>query len=37
MLVDRFLHTAMFYPRNYGFVPHTLAEDGGQMPKRRRR
>ncbi len=28
MVVDRFLHTAMFYPGNYGFVPHTLAEDG---------
>jgi inorganic pyrophosphatase len=28
MFVDRFLHTAMFYPGNYGFVPHTLAEDG---------
>ncbi|HYE49766.1 MAG TPA: inorganic diphosphatase [Azospirillaceae bacterium] len=26
--VDRFLHTAMFYPANYGFVPHTLALDG---------
>jgi inorganic pyrophosphatase len=26
--VDRFLHTAMFYPGNYGFVPHTLAQDG---------
>ena len=26
--VDRFLHTAMFYPGNYGFVPHTLSEDG---------
>ncbi len=26
--VDRFLHTAMFYPANYGFVPETLAEDG---------
>lgn len=26
--VDRFLHTAMFYPGNYGFVPHTLALDG---------
>jgi inorganic pyrophosphatase len=26
--VDRFLHTAMFYPANYGFVPHTLSEDG---------
>lgn len=28
MIVDRFLHTAMFYPCNYGFIPHTLAEDG---------
>lgn len=28
MLVDRFLHTAMYYPGNYGFVPHTLSEDG---------
>ncbi len=26
--VDRFLHTAMVYPFNYGFVPHTLANDG---------
>jgi inorganic pyrophosphatase len=28
LMVDRFLHTAMFYPGNYGFVPHTLAADG---------
>jgi inorganic pyrophosphatase len=28
MFVDRFLHTAMFYPGNYGFLPHTLSEDG---------
>lgn len=28
IFVDRFLHTAMFYPGNYGFVPQTLAEDG---------
>lgn len=28
MFVDRFLHTAMFYPCNYGFVPHTLSDDG---------
>lgn len=28
MVVDRFLHTAMFYPCNYGFVPHTLSDDG---------
>lgn len=28
MFVGRFLHTAMRYPCNYGFVPHTLADDG---------
>ncbi len=28
LVVDRFLHTAMSYPGNYGFVPHTLSEDG---------
>jgi inorganic pyrophosphatase len=28
LLVDRFLHTAMVYPGNYGFVPHTLSDDG---------
>jgi inorganic pyrophosphatase len=28
MFVDRFLHTAMFYPGNYGFIPHSLSEDG---------
>ncbi len=28
LLVDRFLHTAMFYPGNYGFIPHTLSDDG---------
>jgi inorganic pyrophosphatase len=40
MFVDRFLHTAMFYPGNYGFIPHTLSADGdpcdvlvvGQVP-----
>lgn len=26
--VDRFLYTPMRYPVNYGFVPHTLSEDG---------
>ncbi|MBU0619052.1 inorganic diphosphatase [Patescibacteria group bacterium] len=25
--VDRFLHTAMLFPFNYGFIPETLAED----------
>ena len=28
LFVDRILHTAMRYPTNYGFIPHTLAEDG---------
>ena len=28
MFVDRFLHTSMRYPGNYGFIPHTLSEDG---------
>ncbi len=28
MFVDRFVHTPMFYPGNYGFVPHTLSDDG---------
>jgi inorganic pyrophosphatase len=27
-VVDRFLHTAMAYPFNYGFIPQTHAEDG---------
>ena len=26
--VDRFLYTSMRYPGNYGFIPHTLSEDG---------
>lgn len=28
LVVDRFLHTPMFYPANYGFIPHTLSDDG---------
>ncbi len=40
LYVDRFLHTAMVYPANYGFIPHTLCGDGdpidvlvvGQVP-----
>jgi inorganic pyrophosphatase len=28
MYVDRFLYTSMRYPGNYGFVPHTLSDDG---------
>ncbi|MCP5145668.1 MAG: inorganic diphosphatase [Gammaproteobacteria bacterium] len=40
IVVDRFLYTTMFYPCNYGFIPHTLGMDGdpvdvmvvGRMP-----
>lgn len=40
LYVDRFLHTSMVYPANYGFIPHTLCGDGdpidvlvvGQVP-----
>ena len=28
MFVDRFMNTAMHYPCNYGYVPHTLSNDG---------
>ncbi len=28
LYVDRVMHTSMRYPCNYGFVPHTLSEDG---------
>ena len=28
LFVDRFLHTPMRYPGNYGFVPQTLSDDG---------
>jgi len=28
MFVDRFMSTAMHYPCNYGYVPHTLSPDG---------
>src|SRR5436190_9292574 len=31
LFVDRFLHTAMFYPGNYGFIPQTLSEDGDPL------
>ena len=27
MFVDRFMSTAMHYPCNYGYVPHTLSKD----------
>ncbi|MGB9152531.1 MAG: inorganic diphosphatase [Alphaproteobacteria bacterium] len=28
LVVDRLMSTAMFYPANYGFIPHTLSGDG---------
>ncbi|TAK73710.1 MAG: inorganic diphosphatase [Gammaproteobacteria bacterium] len=28
VMVDRFLGTSMAYPVEYGFIPHTLSEDG---------
>ncbi|HSI41696.1 MAG TPA: inorganic diphosphatase [Xanthobacteraceae bacterium] len=31
LMVDRFLHTAMYYPGNYGFIPQTLAADGDPL------
>jgi inorganic pyrophosphatase len=31
LFVDRFLHTAMFYPANYGFIPGTLSADGDPL------
>jgi inorganic pyrophosphatase len=31
LFVDRFLHTSMLYPSNYGFIPQTLAEDGDPL------
>lgn len=31
IMVDRFLHTAMRFPSNYGFVPGTLADDGDPL------
>jgi inorganic pyrophosphatase len=31
LFVNRFLHTTMFYPGNYGFIPQTLARDGDPL------
>lgn len=28
IIVDRFMQVSMSYPCNYGFVPHTLSDDG---------
>jgi inorganic pyrophosphatase len=31
LVVDRFLYTSMHYPGNYGFIPHTLSDDGDPL------
>ncbi len=31
MFVDRMLYTSMHYPGNYGFIPHTLSNDGDPL------
>ena len=31
LMVDRFMATPMFYPANYGYIPHTLADDGDPL------
>ncbi len=28
LFVDRFMMTSMHYPCNYGYIPHTIADDG---------
>ncbi len=28
LFIDRFMSTAMHYPCNYGYIPHTLSDDG---------
>jgi inorganic pyrophosphatase len=28
LFIDRFMSTSMHYPCNYGYVPHTLSDDG---------
>ena len=28
LVVDRYLYTSMRYPGNYGFIPHSLSDDG---------
>ena len=31
VMVDRFVNVPMYYPCNYGFIPHTLSEDGDPL------
>ncbi|MFM2446132.1 MAG: Inorganic pyrophosphatase, partial [Pseudomonadota bacterium] len=28
LFVDRFIGTSMVYPCNYGYIPHTISDDG---------
>ena len=31
LILDRILYTSTHYPANYGFIPHTLADDGDPL------
>ena len=31
VFVDRVMYSAVYYPANYGFIPHTLADDGDPL------
>ena len=31
LVLDRVLHSAVFYPHNYGFIPQTLCDDGDPL------
>ena len=31
LILDRVLHSAVFYPHNYGFIPETLCDDGDPL------
>lgn len=31
LILDRILYTSTHYPANYGFIPHTLSEDGDPL------
>ncbi|MDQ5911689.1 MAG: inorganic pyrophosphatase [Pseudomonadota bacterium] len=31
LFVDRFMNAAMHYPCNYGYIPHTMGEDGDPL------
>lgn len=31
LILDRILSTSTYYPHNYGFIPHTLSDDGDPL------